>query len=72
VLILLNLPRLIILFLSGCMRSAHQPRLYLIGYFISFISSMLTFIIFILPSKTYKDEFDIIVEQTMRRFRTIS
>jgi hypothetical protein len=71
VLILLNLPRLIISFLSGCMRSAREPWLYLIGYFISFIPSMLTLIIFILPSKTYKDEFDIVIKHMIRRFRRI-
>jgi hypothetical protein len=72
VLTLLSLPRLIISFLSGCMRSAREPWLYLFGYFISFIPSMLTFIVFILPSKTYKAEFDTVVEQTKRRFRTIA
>jgi len=71
-LILLNLPRLIISFVRGCMRSSREPWLYLIGYFISFVPSMLTFIIFILPSKTYKDEFDIVVAQTIRRFRRVS
>jgi hypothetical protein len=51
------------------MRSSDELWLYLIGYFIRFIPSMLTFIIFILPSKMYKDEFDIVIEEMMRRFR---
>ena len=68
-LIILVLPRLIISFVSGCMRSARQPWLYLFGYFASFIPSMLIFILFILPSKTYKKEFDTVVRQTIRRFR---
>jgi hypothetical protein len=69
VLILLNLPRLIISFVNGCMKSSREPWLYLCGYFLSFIPSILTFIIFILPSKKYKDEFDIIIEHIIRRFR---
>jgi hypothetical protein len=69
-LILLSLPRLIISFVSGCMRSVREPWLYLIGYFISFIPSILTFIIFVLPSTNYKTEFNTVVEQTIKRFRT--
>ena len=57
VLVILALPRLIIIFLFKCMQSTNDVWLYLIGYFISFIPSMLTFIIFILPSKFYKEEF---------------
>jgi hypothetical protein len=57
ILFLLTLPRIIISFLSGCMKSARNPWLYLIGYFISFTPSMLTFVVFVLPSKTYKKEF---------------
>jgi hypothetical protein len=70
VLILLNSPRLIISFVNGCMRSSREPWLYLCGYFLSFIPSMLTFIIYILPSKKYKDKFDIVIEHIIRRFRT--
>jgi hypothetical protein len=69
ILIILSLPRLIISFLSGCMRSSRQPWLYLIGYFISFIPSMLTFVVFVLPSKKYKKEFNAALQQTIRRFR---
>jgi hypothetical protein len=35
------------------------------------IPPTLIFIVFVLPSKNYKSEFDTVVEQTMRRFRTI-
>ncbi|CAF3776392.1 unnamed protein product [Rotaria sp. Silwood1] len=56
-LILLALPRLIISFISGCMKSPRNPWLYLFGYFISFTPSMSTSIIFILPSEKYKNEF---------------
>ena len=68
-LILLVLPRLIISFVSGCMRSARQPWLYLFGFYASFIPAMLIFILFVLPSKTYKKEFDTVVGQTIRRLR---
>jgi hypothetical protein len=57
ILIILHLPRLIITFISGCMKSARNPWIFLIGYFISCVPSLLTFIIFVLPSNTYKKEF---------------
>jgi hypothetical protein len=57
ILFVLVLPRLIISFASGCMKSARNPWLYLIGYFILFTPSMLMFFVFVLPSKTYKREF---------------
>jgi hypothetical protein len=56
ILIVLALPRLVISFLSGCMKSARDSWLYLIGYFISFIPSIMTFIVFVLPSEMYKKE----------------
>jgi hypothetical protein len=69
ILILLSLPRLIISFINGCMRSSRESWLYLIGYFIAFIPSMLTFIVFILPSRNYKKEFDMMIQRTIKRFR---
>ncbi|CAF4476185.1 unnamed protein product, partial [Rotaria sp. Silwood2] len=70
-LILLGLPRLIVSFSKSCMKSAREPWLSLIGYFVSFIPSMLTFVVFVLPSKNYKSELHIMYEQTIRRFRRI-
>jgi hypothetical protein len=67
-LVLLCLPRLILSFISGCMRSPDNSWLYLIGYFVSFIPSMLTFFVFILPSKTYKKEFDKTIQRWTKRF----
>ena len=59
VLIILALPRLIISFLSGCMKTARDdPWLYLIGYLISFLPSMSLIFVFILPSDVYKTEFN--------------
>lgn len=56
VLIILGIPRLIISFFSGCMKSARDPWLFLFAYFISFIPPLLTFIIFVCPSQKYKNE----------------
>jgi hypothetical protein len=57
ILVILALPRLVISFFSGCMKSARDPWLFLIAYFISFISIILIFPIFVIPSKMYKTEF---------------
>ncbi|CAF1483182.1 unnamed protein product, partial [Rotaria sordida] len=46
-LVLLGLPRLIILFVSKCMKSTNDAWLFLVGYFISFIPPILTFVVFI-------------------------
>jgi hypothetical protein len=66
VLVILALPRLIITFVSKCMTSTNDSWLFLIGYFISFIPTMLTFVVFVLPSKFYKEEF----KKTIQRYRT--
>jgi hypothetical protein len=63
ILVILALPRLIIAFASKCMKSSDDSWLYLVGYFISFIPPMLTFIVYILPSKFYKKEFQKSAEQ---------
>ena len=47
------------------MKSARDPWLFLLGYFISFIPAFLIFLVFVLPSKTYKNEF----EQSINRIR---
>ncbi|UJR16981.1 hypothetical protein I4U23_003879 [Adineta vaga] len=69
-LLLLSLPRLLISFISGCMKSSRDPWLFLLGYFISFIPSMMTFFIFVLTAKKYKEEFNVIFKQTVRRLRS--
>ncbi|CAF4647901.1 unnamed protein product, partial [Rotaria sp. Silwood2] len=56
-LVFLALPRLIISFITGCMKLPRYSWLFLIGYLISFLPSMMTFIAYILPSETYKDAF---------------
>jgi hypothetical protein len=66
VLVILTLPRLIISFASKCMRSARDSWPFLIGYFISFIPPMLTFIVFILPSTFYMKT----LKSSLIRYRT--
>ena len=68
-LILLGLPRLIISFISGCMKSARDPWLFLIGYFVSLIPPTLIFFTFILPSATYRREFKEAIKPVSRCFR---
>ena len=57
ILVILALPRLILVFISKCMGSVDDAWIFLSFYFISFIPSMLNFIVFILPSEFYKNEF---------------
>jgi hypothetical protein len=56
-LVILSLPRLIISLISSCVKASRNPWLLLIGYYISFIPSLLMFIIFVLPSDLYSQEF---------------
>jgi hypothetical protein len=67
VLIILGIPRLIISFTSGCMKSASDSWLFLLGYFVSLIPLLLTFILFVLPSSTYKQAF----RKAIRRYRNL-
>jgi hypothetical protein len=69
VLIILAFPRLYISFISSCMKSARDPWLYLVGYFMSFAPSMLTFVVFVLPSELYKKEFDKLIRRSRNVIR---
>jgi hypothetical protein len=66
VLVILSIPRLIITFVSTCMKSIDDAWLYLIGYLISFIPTMINSIVFILPSKLYRKE----CQESIFRYRT--
>lgn len=57
ILVLLSVPRLILAFLPGCMKSNEDLWIHLAGYFISFIPPLLTFPIFVLPFRLYRNEF---------------
>jgi hypothetical protein len=65
VLVILAVPHLIFSYTSKCMKSADDSWLFLIGYLIPFIPPKLTFLIFILPSKLYRKEF----QKTITRYR---
>ena len=65
VLVILAVPRLIITFVSKCMESTADSWLFLVGYFLSFIPPMLTFVVFIVPSKFYKK----ILWNSLRQYR---
>ncbi|CAF5004596.1 unnamed protein product [Rotaria sp. Silwood1] len=47
------------------MKSTNDAWLFLIGYFISFLPPMLTFIVFIFPSKFYKEQ----LRKTIKAYR---
>ncbi len=47
------------------MTSIRDSWLFLIGYFLSFIPSMLIFMVFIFPSKLYKEE----LRRSIKRYR---
>lgn len=51
ILVILSFPRLVISILPGCMKSTRDPWLSLIGYFISFMPPLQTFVAFIWPSR---------------------
>ena len=57
ILTLFAVPRLIISFLSGCMRSARNPWSFTISYFTSLTSSISLFLVFVLPSEVYTASF---------------
>ncbi|CAF4136103.1 unnamed protein product [Rotaria sp. Silwood2] len=66
VLVILAIPRLVLLFISKCMKSTDDAWLFLVGYFISFIPPMLTLAVFIVPSKFYKKQ----LRQTLTAYLT--
>ncbi|CAF2108027.1 unnamed protein product [Rotaria magnacalcarata] len=66
-LVIFSLPGMIISLVSNCMRSTRNPWLYLRGYLVSFLPSLHTTIIFIVPSTVYKER----LFQKTKRFKTI-
>jgi hypothetical protein len=69
VLVILAIPRLIIAYTTKCMESQDDAWLYLMAYFIPFTSTMLTFVIFVVPSEFYKKEFRKAVQQIRRNIQ---
>ena len=68
--VVLSLPRLVISIVSGCMKSSGHSWMYLAGYLLSFFPTMLTFVIFVLPSALYKSHFRQTVGKYVRNVRT--
>jgi hypothetical protein len=67
-LVLLALPRLLLRFLLDCLKSPRDSiSLFLFGYFLAFIPPLLTFIVFVLPSKSYRSDFKLAIE-SIRKF----
>ncbi|CAF2093176.1 unnamed protein product [Rotaria magnacalcarata] len=66
VLVILGIPRLIITYLSKCMKSTNDAWLFIIGYHISFIPHMLTFALYVLPSTFYTQQ----LQKCFVEFRT--
>jgi hypothetical protein len=69
-LVILSSPRLIISLMSTCMKSSRDPWLYLCGYFISFIPTILIFIVFVLPCELYRKEFQESLKSWYRSHKT--
>ena len=67
ILVVLSLPGLIISLIDGCVGVSRHPWLYLSGYFISFVPSVLVFAVFVLPSGLYKRQFRESVQRWQRR-----
>jgi hypothetical protein len=67
IIIILTLPHLIISIILDCNKSSHLFWFYLIGYFLSFIPAAFIFIIFVLPSPLYKQEFKQLIGYIRRR-----
>ncbi len=67
VLIVLNLPRLIFLFIFTCFNSLIEWQKYLLItiYFLSFMPRILTFFLFVLTSSFYKEQ----IKRILNKFR---
>jgi hypothetical protein len=68
ILLILALPRLILSLVSGCVNASENPWLYLCSYFISFLPSMLNFVVFVPPSELYKKKFKEALQHWRRQF----
>ena len=70
VLLVLSTPRLIVSLIPDRVKPSENLWLYLSAYFISFIPSMLIFVIFVLPSELYMKAFKQLFISTRRRICT--
>jgi hypothetical protein len=69
ILLVLSIPRLVISLLPGCSKTSENLWLYLSAYLISFIPSMLIFLIFVVPSELYMKAFKQSLKSIRQRIR---
>jgi hypothetical protein len=67
IIICLTLPYLIISIVLDCQKSSRLFWFYLIGYFLSFFPAAFSFVIFVLPSSHYRQEFNKFLAYIRRR-----
>ena len=68
VIISLTAPHFVISLILDCQKSSDRFWFYQIGYFLSFLPVALIFVIFVLPSPLYRDEFNHFLAFSRRRF----
>jgi hypothetical protein len=69
IIICLTLPHLIISIILDCQKASHLFWFYLIGYYLSFCPAAFIFLIFVLPSKLYREEFNEFIIDARRRWK---
>ena len=67
VLVALASPRLIISLVSGCIDTSQNPWWHFSSYFMSFIPSVIVFVLYVLPSQLYKREFNASMTRCQQR-----
>ncbi|CAF2971885.1 unnamed protein product [Rotaria sp. Silwood2] len=67
--LVLALPRLIIYSTGSCTISPSGSWLFLTGYLISFVPYMVTFVVFVFPSISYKQVFRKSIERYLRTIK---
>jgi hypothetical protein len=68
IIVCLTLPHLLISIILDCKKSSDSLWFYLIGYFLSLFPAAFVFVIFVLPSSLYKDEFNAFIAYIRRRY----
>jgi hypothetical protein len=70
IIICLTLPHLIISIILDCQKSSNLFWFYLIGYYLSFCPAAFIFLIFVLPSRLYRKEFNEFKIDMRKRWKT--
>jgi hypothetical protein len=64
----LTLPHLIVSIVLDCNKSSYLFSFYLTGHFLSFVPAALVFVVFVVPSPLYRQQFLLIVASFARHF----